>query len=227
MKKRVTLLSLMILLLSVAVICASNQPAEEKEPYDEDEYGPEEPIVWNKPLKSTVFSHKTHTMDAELACDDCHDEFFEMEAGAAEELDDFTMESFSDGNYCGACHDGSTAFASDTECGLCHTVPEETIVWTKPVKAVVFEHSTHNTDMGLDCEMCHDDLFVMKTGAAEKADDFTMESLYAGNYCGACHDGSTAFASDTQCTACHIGVRGYARMVGEPEGASGHGSGHK
>lgn len=217
------MLSLMILLLSGAVI-ASNQPAEE--PYDEDEYGPEEPIVWTKPLKSVTFSHKTHTMDAELSCDDCHDELFEMEAGLAEENDDFTMESLYDGNYCGACHDGSMAFASDTQCGSCHTVPEETIVWTKPVKAVTFDHSTHTEDMGLDCESCHDDLFVMRTGAAEEEDDFTMESLYAGNYCGACHDGSTAFASDTRCTSCHIGVRGYARMKGGDAADAAHGSGH-
>jgi len=225
MKIRVAMLSLMVLLISGAVIAiASNQPAEE--PYDEDEYGPEEPIVWTKPLKSVTFSHKTHTMDAGLSCDDCHDELFEMEAGAAEDYDDFTMESLYDGNYCGACHDGSSAFASDTQCGSCHTVPEETIIWTKPVKSVIFEHATHTEEMGLDCESCHDDLFVMRAGAAEEEDDFTMESLYAGNYCGACHDGSTAFASDTRCTSCHIGVRGHARLTGAAEGASAHGSNH-
>lgn len=223
MKTRVTILSLMILLLSGAVI-ASNQP--EEEPYDEDEYGPEEPIVWTKPLKSVTFSHKTHTMDAELACDDCHDELFEMEAGIAEENDDFTMASLYDGNYCGACHDGSSAFASDTQCGSCHTVPEEAIIWTKPVKSVIFDHNTHTEEMGLDCESCHDDLFIMRTGAAEEEDDFTMESLYAGNYCGACHDGSTAFASNTRCTTCHIGVRGHARMTGAGGDDSEQGSGH-
>ena len=39
-----------------------------------------------------------------------------------------------------------------------------------------------------------------------------MASLYEGNYCGACHDGDTAFASNTRCTACHIGVNGYERL---------------
>ena len=227
MKNILTILSLMtVLIFSGVAIFASNQPAEEQEPYDEDTYGPEDPIVWSKPLQSVTFSHKTHTMDAELACDDCHDEFFEMEAGAAEEMDDFNMESLDEGNYCGACHDGSTAFASDTQCGSCHTVPEEMIVWTKPVKAVVFNHDTHTEEMGLDCESCHDELFIMQSGAAEENDDFTMASLYDGNYCGACHDGATAFASDTRCTACHIGVRGLARISGESDKSSSQGSGH-
>ncbi len=103
--------------------------------------------------------------------------------------------------------------------------PEAPIVWTKPVKAVIFNHKTHTMDNDLDCDSCHDDLFLMEAGAAEEEEDFVMESLYDGNYCGACHDGSTAFASDTRCTACHIGVRGYARLTGENE-ASGSGSGH-
>ena len=94
------------------------------------------------------------------------------------------------------------------------------------MKAVVFNHDTHTEEMGLDCESCHDELFIMESGAAEKNDDFTMKSLYQGNYCGACHDGATAFASDTRCTSCHIGVRGYARLTGEGAGAGDHGSGH-
>jgi len=222
MKRRVTLLSLVILLLSGAVI-ASNQPAEEE--YDEDEYGPAEDIVWTKPLESVFFSHKIHTMEYDFACDDCHDELFEMEAGAAEENDDFTMASMAEGNYCGACHDGDTAFEVDSSCGSCHTVSDELIVWTKPVKSVFFDHTFHVEEMELECESCHDHLFIMKAGDAEEKDDFTMESLYAGKYCGECHDGATAFASDTRCTACHIGVRGHARLKGEKAGAN-HGGTH-
>lgn len=103
--------------------------------------------------------------------------------------------------------------------------PLAPIVWTKPVETVVFYHKTHTMDAGLDCDSCHDDLFVMEAGAAQENEDFTMASLYEGNYCGACHDGSTAFASDTRCTTCHIGVRGHARMLGgssETEAKSGH-----
>lgn len=100
-----------------------------------------------------------------------------------------------------------------------------TIIFTKPVKAVVFEHKIH-IDQGLECDSCHDDLFEMETGSAEAKDDFTMASLYKGKYCGACHDGDMAFASNTRCTVCHIGVKGYNRMQGGGEEADAHGGGH-
>lgn len=92
--------------------------------------------------------------------------------------------------------------------------PKDPIIWVKPVKSVVFDHKVHTMDAGLDCDSCHDDLFEMEAGVAEENDDFTMATLYEGGYCGACHDGSTAFASNTRCTTCHIGVRGHARLLG-------------
>ena len=222
--KKLLMFGVAIALISCyAVIFASRQTTEEQEPYDEDTYGPEETIIWDAPVQGAFFSHKTHTMDMEVSCDDCHDELFEMEIGAAESNEDFTMAAMAEGQYCGACHDGDTAFAATSQCGYCHLPPEEQVVWTKPVKAVGFNHATHTEEAGMDCESCHDDIFVMKNGSAQEHDDFTMESLYEGNYCGACHDGSTAFASDTRCTSCHIGVSGYIRLTGESPAAS-HGA---
>ncbi len=90
--------------------------------------------------------------------------------------------------------------------------PTEPIVFTQPVKAVVFDHKMHIEDAGLDCDSCHDDIFEQAAGTAEENGDFTMKSLYEGKYCGACHDGDTAFASNTRCAVCHIGVMGYNRM---------------
>ena len=102
--------------------------------------------------------------------------------------------------------------------------PADPIVWTKPVSAVIFTHKLHTMEMGLECDSCHDELFEMAAGAAEENDDFTMESLYNGKYCGACHDGETAFASNTRCTTCHIGVRGYNKMnkADDSQSESGH-----
>ncbi len=217
MKKLVILSIVGLFVFSCVVISAANKPAETQEAYDEDTYGPEAPIVWNKPVKAVFFSHKVHTKDNGLDCESCHDEFFEMEAGAAEAKEDFTMASMGNGLYCGACHDGSTAFAYNAECARCHNAPKEQVVWTKPVQAVVFSHQNHTENAGLGCQDCHDALFTMKSGAAQEKEDFTMASLYAGNYCGACHDGSTAFASNTRCTVCHIGVRGYGKLTGQGE----------
>lgn len=117
MKKILSLLVLGGFLLVGTLLSAQEQLPED---YDEDMHGPADPIIWTKPVEAVEFRHKTHTYDAELDCDSCHDDLFEMEAGAAKENDDFTMESLYDGNYCGACHDGDTAFASDTRCTTCH-----------------------------------------------------------------------------------------------------------
>ena len=216
MKKYFAVLGLFsFFLLSAVFIGASNQPSEQEEPYDEDTYGPEAPIIWSMPQKAVMFSHKEHTLAADLSCDDCHDDLFEMEAGAAEAYDDFNHASMDVGNYCGACHDGSMAFTTESHCGSCHLSPEEPIVWTKPLKAVLFTHDNHGEDMGMDCESCHNELFLMQAGAAQENEDFNHDSMDEGNYCGACHDGSTAFTYETRCTSCHIGVRGYARLTSQ------------
>ncbi len=119
MKKMLFLMVFVALLVSGALLSASEEVLVVEE-YDEDTYGPLAPIVWDKPVRGVVFYHKTHTMDAELDCDSCHDDLFEMEAGVAEENEDFNMATLYEGGYCGACHDGSTAFASDTRCTTCH-----------------------------------------------------------------------------------------------------------
>lgn len=199
------------------LLCTAGNSVMAAEEYDADTYGPEELIVWQKPVPKVAFSHKIHTMDAGLACDSCHDDLFQMEAGAASEKDDFTMKSFKDGKYCGACHDGGSAFDAnlDETCKTCHT-PPKSIVFTKPVKAVIFDHTQHMGDMG--CTSCHNKLFTMKIGAAEEqADKFVMDALYKGEYCGACHNGEDAFASNTRCTVCHIGVKGHSRLFGTQE----------
>jgi len=101
--------------------------------------------------------------------------------------------------------------------------PQEPIIFTKPVKAVIFDHKNH-IDNGLDCDSCHDDPFEMAAGTAEENEDFNMKSLYQGKYCGTCHDGESAFASNTRCTLCHIGVKGYNKLMGTS--GEGHGEGH-
>ncbi len=88
--------------------------------------------------------------------------------------------------------------------------PEAPIVYDKPVKGVIFSHKTH-VDKGLACDMCHNRLFEQQAKKAQENKDFVMESLYQGKYCGACHNGSLAFASNTRCATCHIGVKGEAR----------------
>lgn len=98
------------------------------------------------------------------------------------------------------------------------------VIYTQPVMSVIFSHKAHVEDMGMGCDMCHPDLFDMSSLAAQDYEDFTMQALYDGKYCGACHNGSWAFASDTQCARCHIGVKGYEALTGgtEKESDKGH-----
>ncbi len=88
------------------------------------------------------------------------------------------------------------------------------VVYTKPVKSVLFSHKVHVEDKGLSCDLCHARTFEKQALKAQENPDFTMKSLVEGKYCGTCHNGTMAFASNTRCAACHTGVKG----VGLPQG---------
>ena len=226
-RKTVTLFSSLslicaFLIISPLLIAASSESvkvdAGTEEEWDEEEFGPRKRIHLAGKNDSTYFDHSTHTVKLGFECEACHDTLFEMETGAAEGNGDFTMQSLKEGKYCGYCHNGETAFHAYTRCGGCHVAPQETIVFTKPVVAVIFDHITH-TDQGIDCEDCHKQFFKMDLVVTEEGKDFTMDSIYCDarevKYCGICHDGETAFPSTSRCNVCHIGVKGYKRLMAD------------
>lgn len=67
---------------------------------------------------------------------------------------------------------------------------------------VTFDGKVH-AGKGFKCTECHTNpkLFTMKKGANK----ITMDAIYAGKFCGACHNGKKAFkASDeANCGKCH------------------------
>lgn len=68
------------------------------------------------------------------------------------------------------------------------------------VKPVVFPHWIHRTRA--TCSVCHEELeFYMKAGATE----ITEAESRQGRFCGACHDGATAFTHAGNCDRCHSG----------------------
>ncbi len=77
-------------------------------------------IIYSIPVKSVLFSHKTHAAVG-LDCNACHDKIFQMEALSSQNKPDFNMKGLAEKKYCGSCHakDGM-AFASDTQCARCH-----------------------------------------------------------------------------------------------------------
>lgn len=220
MKAKMRIVSALGLLGAVGVFLAveiqANPPAATQAAPEKqyESYGNTQ-VVAVDPIKN-MFSHKSHVVSAGLSCDSCHPDLFDRKRGSTKAKGDYTMASLEAGKYCGACHDGKTAFntTGPETCKTCHgsdMKQPETIVFNIPVKSVIFEHKGH-VDMGLDCASCHDKAFEMRKGAAEEhPGKFTMEALYAGKYCGACHNGTDAFASNTRCTTCHIGVSGFDR----------------
>ncbi len=94
------------------------------------------------------------------------------------------------------------------------------ILYTEPLKAVIFRHKYHVDVKKLSCEKCHSGLFEMEALSAEGKKDFVMESLYRGKYCGACHNGKDAFASDTHTTSWRGGSNLFWTWVsdGSPDG---------
>lgn len=189
-----------VLTLSASLLFANACLADED--YDVRANGPKSPIVWNTPIKAT-FEHAVHTRDAGLECSSCHDDLFSMQRGTAVKTKKFTMAAMAEGEFCGSCHDGDTAFSTETDCLSCHAVSEEPITWNKPTKAA-FSHSSHIEDMGLACNDCHSGNFTMKIGSATSAGDFTMAAFKEGKYCGACHNGDDAFDAAGQCESCHF-----------------------
>jgi len=87
------------------------------------------------------------------------------------------------------------------------------IIYTKPLKAVIFSHKAHTEDLGMQCEWCHDETFEMEALAMQEQATFDMESLCNERYCGTCHNGDISFSTTTQCARCHIGVKGYEELV--------------
>ena len=191
-------------------------------------------IIYTKPLKSVLFSHKVHVEDRGLSCDMCHSKLFEMSSLNAQERSDFTMSSLYKGKYCGACHNGTMAFASNTQCARCHVGvkgfdaavkaskdnpsagaaqgPKDAIVLGKGDAAVKFKHDVHTKSF--KCGECHTKLFAFKKGQ----DKISMAGIYAGKHCGACHNGKKAFSSN-DCSKCHPKTPApKADLVYKPEG---------
>ena len=62
-----------------------------------------------------VFSHEVHT--GMFGCGECHPGLFVPDQKKNRH---FTMEDMENGEACGACHDGSTAFSVKENCDSCH-----------------------------------------------------------------------------------------------------------
>jgi len=75
------------------------------------------------------------------------------------------------------------------------------------VRPVVFPHWFHR--VRFQCKVCHFELgFKMRAGA----NDVTMKEIVDGQFCGLCHNGQVAWATD-RCDLCHSGKPGLASGI--------------
>lgn len=68
----------------------------------------------NEEAGDIIFSHDLHL--SMFGCDECHPDLFRPERGS----NPANMAQMEDGQSCGACHDGSTAFSVAGDCAACH-----------------------------------------------------------------------------------------------------------
>ncbi len=137
----------------------------------------------------TRFSHKRH-LAANPDCTVCHPALYPV--GRTRPV---TMAEMGKGRSCGACHDGTDAFALK-QCAACHPVRNVTFT-VGSVGSVTFSHASHT---GLyRCGDCHTAIFA----ASRSGKPVSMDEMGKGASCGACHDGTTAFSVKGDCDSCH------------------------
>ncbi len=75
--------------------------------------------------------------------------------------------------------------------------PEDEVLDAKELEMpdIIFSHKKHAVWNG--CELCHPDIFGVKKGATK----YSMQDIFNGKYCGACH-GKVAFPN-YDCQLCH------------------------
>lgn len=149
--------------------------------------------IKTKTVGEVVFNHNIH--GSMFQCNNCHPKLFPQKANGTH----FTMQEMEKGQACGACHNGKKAFSvkAKENCVRCHTGAKDILFKNADAGNVTFPHSVHIEMYG--CGECHPDLFKAKYGA----DRMTMEAMEKGQFCGACHDGDTAFSVKDACNSCH------------------------
>ena len=82
--------------------------------------------------------------------------------------------------------------------------PDKAVEWEgKGAGKVIFEGNVHNKN-GLTCMTCHTKIFS-KMGKDLPSANITMKAMYAGEFCGFCHNGVKAFSAKeaVNCPKCH------------------------
>jgi c(7)-type cytochrome triheme protein len=141
-----------------------------------------------KDVGAVVFSHKDHLRQKSIKnnCKACHKE-------GSNKLARVSMEEMEKGKSCGACHNGTKAFAI-AKCEKCH-LKRQIVLKSKDIGPITFSHTAHLTRQ--KCASCHAGIFK-----AGQNSPVGMAAMEKGKSCGACHNKQLAFGLE-KCAACH------------------------
>lgn len=171
------IIKIVVILFIVVTLASCKWGTDEKAVQEE----PESPII--KSLKN-----------ASIPCFACHT----YERFASEEPGAFShVKHGSFGLHCNQCHAIKEHTASTVKpeaCNACHK--PTTFTYDASGMPATFTHEDHAKKFA--CDECHPKRFKTKKGATK----ITMDMMYQGKSCGACHNGKKAFAS-TECEKCH------------------------
>lgn len=129
------------------------------------------------PADPILFEHGLHTVNAGMACEDCHMGVADLAAGER---------AMPDHDTCSMCHD----VEDFDNCGTCHANPDEPVA-APPVHGM-YEGFAHEAHGDLSCDACHGEL-------QEVAD---MVRVPVMNDCQTCH---LKQSGPMSCEACHEG----------------------
>jgi len=85
--------------------------------------------------------------------------------------------------------------------GVMAVPPKRTLSFDRAAIGTVSFSGKIHKDAGIKCKECHNKgMFPkMKQGTV----DIKMNKIYAGELCGKCHNGTSAFAAKKNCRRCH------------------------
>ena len=145
--------------------------------------------IQTKTVGGVIFNHSVH--GSRFQCKTCHPKVFKQKNNS----NHVSMKAMEQGKSCGFCHNGKKAFNVTGNCTKCHA--GDILFKDEEAGNVTFSHANHIEIFG--CGECHPDLFKAKRGVNR----MTMEEMENGQFCGACHDGDTAFSVAEDCESCH------------------------
>jgi len=145
--------------------------------------------------------------DSGLPCFKCHsyEKYAQNKAGVFSHIKHKSL-----GVHCNTCHiikEHKESNVIKNACDTCHKLSSFTL--SSSGMPVNFSHQNHAKKAA--CSACHPALFLMKKGSTK----LTMDEMYKGNSCGACHNGKKAFAA-TECNRCHAKITSFKKEISYP-----------